>query len=304
MTCDVLVVGAGAAGMAAALSARQAGAEAVLLVDRDSRPGGVLPQCLHTGFGEVIFRQELTGAQYAARWAARVEASSVALRLDTTVLSLSPERRALLSSPEGVEEVAFRALVLASGCREIPIGALALPGSRPAGIFTAGQAQRMMNLEGLTLGRSAVILGSGDVGLVMARQLALSGCQVLAVVEQRARCSALPRNIRRSIEDCGIPLLTRTTVCCVHGSGRVRGVTLRQLDTGEERFLPCDTLVTALGMVPERELLRPLGDPLPSWVFPCGNCRYIHRIVDTVTLQGEQAGRQAAAAALGEGQAG
>ena len=180
MTCDVLVVGAGAAGMAAALSARQAGAEAVLLVDRDTRLGGVLPQCLHTGFGEVIFRQELTGAQYAARWAARVEASCVTLRLDTTVLSLSPERRALLSSPEGVEEVAFRALVLAAGCREIPIGALALPGSRPAGIFTAGQAQRMMNLDGLTLGRSAVILGSGDVGLVMTRQLALSGCQVLA----------------------------------------------------------------------------------------------------------------------------
>ena len=304
MTCDVLVVGAGAAGMAAALSARQAGAKTVLLVDRDSRLGGVLPQCLHTGFGEVIFRQELTGAQYAARWAARVEASCVTLRLDTTVLSLCPERRALLSSPEGVEEVAFRALVLAAGCREIPIGALALPGSRPAGVFTAGQAQRMMNLDGLTLGRSAVILGSGDVGLVMARQLALSSCQVLAVVEQRERCSALPRNIRRSIGDCNIPLLTRTTVCCVHGSGRVRGVTLRQLDTGEERFLPCDTLITALGMVPERELLRPLGEPLPPWVFPCGNCQRIHRTVDTVTLQGEAAGRKAAELALGAGNGG
>lgn len=124
------------------------------------------------------------------------------------------------------------------------------------------------------------------------------------MVEQRARCSALPRNIRRSIEACNIPLLTRTTVCCVHGSGRVRGVTLRQLDTGEERFLPCDTLITALGMVPERELLRPLGEPLPPWVFPCGNCQRIHRTVDTVTLQGEAAGRKAAELALGAGTGG
>ena len=304
MTCDVLVVGAGAAGMAAALSALEAGAGTVFLIDRDTRLGGVLPQCLHSGFGEVIFRQELTGAQYAARWAARVEAAPICLRLDTTVLPVSPERRALLSGPAGVEEVSFRALVLAAGCREVPIGALALPGTRPAGVFTAGQAQRMVNLEGLTLGRDAVILGSGDVGLVMARQLTLAGCQVSAVVEQRERCGGLPRNYRRSIVECGIPLLTRTTVSRVHGAGRVRGVTLRQLDTGEERFQPCDTLITALGMVPERELLRPLGNPLPSWVFLCGNCHHIHRTVDTVSLQGAQAGREAAALALESGAAG
>ena len=298
MICDVLVVGAGAAGMAAALSARQAGAETVLLADRDTRLGGVLPQCLHTGFGEAVFRQELTGAQYAARWAARVEAAPICLRLDTTVLAVSPERRALLSGPAGVEEVAFRALVLAVGCREVPIGALALPGTRPAGIFTAGQAQRMVNLEGLTLGRDAVILGSGDVGLVMARQLTLAGYHVSAVVEQRERCGALPRNYRRGIVECGIPLLTRTTVSRVHGAGRIQGVTLRQLDTGAERFQPCDTLIAALGMVPERELLRPLGNPLPAWVFLCGNCHHIHRVVDTVSLQGEQAGQRAAALAL------
>ncbi len=295
MNCDVLVVGAGAAGMAAALSAREAGAEKVVLADRGTQLGGVLPQCLHTGFGLGYFHRELTGAEYAARWAARVAASDVALRLDTTVLSLSPERLALLSSPEGVEEIAFQVLVLAAGCREIPIGALALPGTRPAGVFTAGQAQRMVNLQGLSLGRNAVILGSGDVGLVMARQLTLAGCAVAAVVEQRERCGGLPGNYSRSIAACGIPLLTRTTVSCVHGTGRLTGVTLRQLDTGAERFLACDTLITALGMVPERELLRPLGEPLPPWVLLCGNCRYIHRTVDTVSRQGEAAGREAAA---------
>ena len=180
MTWDVLVVGAGAAGMAAALAAAQAGAS-VLLADRGERLGGVLPQCLHTGFGMGIFHQELTGADYAARWAAMVRAAPLSLCLDTTVLSLSPQRRALLSGRSGVEEISFQALVLAAGCREIPIGALALPGTRPAGIFTAGQAQRMVNLQGLSLGRRIVILGSGDVGLIMARQFALTGCSVEAV---------------------------------------------------------------------------------------------------------------------------
>ena len=304
MTWDVLVVGAGAAGMAAALSAREAGANAVLLVDRSTRLGGVLPQCLHTGFGMGIFRRELTGADYAARWADMVRAAPISLRLDTTVLSLSPQRRALLSGRSGVEEISFQALVLAAGCREIPIGALALPGTRPAGIFTAGQAQRMVNLQGLSLGRRIVILGSGDVGLIMARQFALTGCSVEAVVERRDRCGGLPRNYHQCIEAYGIPLLTRSTVSCVHGEGRICGVTIRQLDSGAEYFQPCDTLVTALGMVPERELLRPLGERLPPWVFLCGNCRSIHRTVDTVSRQGAAAGRAAAQWALRSGEAG
>ena len=304
MTWDVLVVGAGAAGMAAALSAREAGAASALLADRSTQLGGVLPQCLHTGFGMGIFRQELTGADYAARWAAMVRAAPIALRLDTTVLSLTPDRRALLSGPSGVEEISFHALVLAAGCREIPIGALALPGTRPAGIFTAGQAQRMVNLQGLSLGRRIVILGSGDVGLITARQFARAGCRVEAVVEQRDHCVGLLRNYHQCIEAYGIPLLTQTTVSCIHGEGRICGVTIRQLDSGAEYVQPCDTLVTALGMVPERELLRPLGDPLPPWVFLCGNCRKIHRTVDTVSLQGEAAGRDAARWALRSREAG
>lgn len=294
MTYDLLIVGAGAAGMAAALTACEAGTRSVLLVDRGERLGGVLPQCLHMGFGAAWFGQEMTGAEYAARAAAQVEAAPVEVRLDTTVVQVDPGRRAVLSGPLGVEEIPFRQLVLAAGCREIPIGALALPGTRPAGIFTAGQAQRMVNLQKLALGREAVILGSGDVGLVMARQLTLSGCRVAAVVEQRDRCGGLARNYQAGIVDCGIPLLTRTTVSCVHGVGRIRGVTLRQLDTGTETLLPCDTLITALGMVPERELLRGLGSPLPGWVHLCGNCQTIHKIVDTVSRQGAEAGRRAA----------
>ena len=303
MTWDVLVVGAGAAGMAAALAAARAGAS-VLLADRGEKLGGVLPQCLHTGFGMGVFHRELTGADYAARWAAMVRAAPVALRLDTTVLSLAPDRRALLSGRSGVEEISFHALVLAAGCREIPIGTLALPGTRPAGIFTAGQAQRMVNLQGLSLGRRIVILGSGDVGLIMARQFTLAGCTVEAVVEQRDRCGGLPRNYHQCIEAYGIPLLTRSTVSCIHGEGRICGVTIRQLDSGAEYVQPCDTLVTALGMVPERELLRPLGDPLPPWVFLCGNCRSIHRTVDTVIRQGAETGQEAAGWALRFGEAG
>ena len=297
MTCDVLVVGAGAAGMAAAQSAWEAGAEAVLLADRGSRLGGVLPQCLHSGFGAAWFGREMTGAEYARCCAARLADVPVQVRLDTTVLSLSPDRRAVLSGAAGVEEVSFGALVLAAGCREIPLGALALPGTRPAGIFTAGQAQRMVNLQGLVPGREVVILGSGDVGLVMAWQLAGIGCHVAAVVEQRDRCGGLERNYRRAIADGHIPLLTRTTAARIHGRGRISAVTLVNLDTGAESLLPCDTLITALGMVPETELLRGLGEDLPDWVFLCGNCHHIHRVVDTVSLQGAEAGRQAAQAA-------
>ena len=303
--CDVLIVGGGAAGMAAAWAACRAGLGRVVLADREERLGGVLPQCIHHGFGLGYFQEDLTGPEYAGRWIARLSETAAEVLLETTVLSVAPDRTAVLSGPKtGLRRLAFNRLILAAGCREIPIGALPVAGTRPAGIFTAGQAQRMVNLEGLTPGRDAVILGSGDVGLVMARQLTLTGCQVSAVVEQRERCGGLPRNYRRSIVECGIPLLTRTTVSRVHGAGRVRGVTLRQLDTGEERFQPCDTLITALGMVPERELLRPLGNPLPSWVFLCGNCHHIHRTVDTVSLQGAQAGREAAALALESGAAG
>lgn len=286
MTMDLLVVGGGAAGMAAALAAEEAGAGPILLVDREPRLGGVLPQCIHQGFGLGYFKENLTGPEYAARFAETLSRSSVEVWLDTTVLSLAPERTAVLSGPErGVQTVAFRRLVLASGCRETPLGALPVAGTRPAGIFTAGEAQRLVNLHGLDLGREIVILGSGDIGLILARRLTLRGCRVRAIVEQRGVCGGMPRNYRDCVLAYDLPLLTRSTVTEVHGQGRLTGVTVRQLDSGTEAFLPCDTLVTALGLVPERELLRPLGDPLPDWVFLCGNCDYVHEIVDTVTTQ-------------------
>lgn len=296
--CDVLVVGGGAAGMAAACAAAETGA-AVVLAEREERLGGVLPQCLHHGFGLVYYGEDLTGAAYARRMVEGLRAAPVRMLTGTTVLSVHPDRTALLSGAEtGLIRLAFRQLVLAAGCRETPIGALPVAGTRPAGIFTAGEAQRLTNLEGRRVGNTIVILGGGDIGLVMARQLTLSGCRVAAVVERRACCGGQPRHQRACFEELGIPLLLRATVTQVHGRGRVSAVTVRRLDTGAEELLPCDTLLTAVGLVPERELLRPLGAPLPGWVHLCGNCEHVHRIVDTVTAQGEAAGRRAGFLAL------
>ena len=292
--CDVLVVGGGAAGIAAAVAAAENGA-AVVLAEREEGLGGVLPQCLHHGFGLVYYGADLTGAEYARRMANKLRGTPVRLLTGTTVLSVSRDRTALLSGSEtGLFRLSFRQLVLAAGCRETPIGALPVAGTRPAGIFTAGEAQRLMNLEGRTVGRSAVVLGGGDMGLVMARQLVLSGCRVAAVVERRDFCGGQPRHQRACFDVLGIPLRLNSTVTEVHGRGRVSAVTVCRLDTGAEEILPCDTLLTAVGLVPQRELLRPLGAPPPPWVHLCGNCEHVLRIVDTVTVQGEEAGRRAA----------
>lgn len=297
---DLLIVGGGAAGMAAALAAEKAGVKRILLADRERRLGGILPQCIHNGFGLGYFKEDLTGPEYAARFAARLDNSSVDVLLETTVLSISPDRTAVLSGPRsGCRRIAFERLILAAGCRETPIGALPVAGTRPAGIFTAGQAQRMMNLEGLDLGREIVILGSGDIGLIMARRFTLWGGHVAAVVEQRERCGGLLRNYRCCIQAYRIPLITRATAVRIHGEGRITGVTIRRLDTGAEELVPCDTLVTAVGLVPERELLRSLGEQTPGWVSLCGNCDYVHEIVDAVTAQAEALG-----ASMGEREAG
>ena len=284
---DLLIVGGGAGGMAAALAAEKAGVKRILLADRERRLGGILPQCIHNGLG--YFKEDLTGPEYAARFAARLDNSSVDVLLETMVLSVSPDRTAVLSGPRsGCRRIAFERLILAAGCRETPIGALPVAGTRPAGIFTAGQAQRMMNLEGLDLGREIVILGSGDIGLIMARRFTLRGGHVAAVVEQRERCGGLLRNYRGCIQAYRIPLITCATAVRIHGEGRITGVTIRHLDTGAEELVPCDTLVTAVGLVPE--LLRPLGEQTPGWVSLCGNCDYVHEIVDAVTAQAEALG--------------
>lgn len=289
---ELLVIGGGAAGMAAALAAEEAGAEGVLLCERAARLGGVLPQCLHHGFGLSRFGEDLTGAQYAERFTQRLRGSAVETALGAAVVELREDKTALITAPTGLRRVAFDRCLLATGCRERPLGALGPGGTRPAGIFTAGAAQKLVNLGNYTIGREIVILGSGDVGQIMARELTRRGCRIVAVVEQRGELGGLARNRHDCIEAPGIPVLLRATVESVAGVSRVRGVTLRHLDTGLREFVPCDTLVTALGLIPERELLRPLEreGALPGWVTPCGNCDYVHDIVDSVTRQAERLG--------------
>lgn len=290
MRTELLIVGAGAAGISAALSAWEAGCRDILLVDRREQPGGILPQCLHEGFGLATYGAELTGPDYTERITERLAQTDVRLALGTEVLKIFDDKRAVLADRRGLTELSFERLILASGCREKSIGSLPVAGTRPAGIFTAGQAQEMMNLRGQDVGREVLILGSGDLGLIMARQFVLAGKHVIAVVEKEEHYGGMARNYHRCIEPYSIPLLYRTTVAEIHGTGRISGATLRQSDTGEERFAPCDTLVTALGLIPERELVRTLGDP--DWLFLAGNCRRVHDLADSAAAEAEAIGNR------------
>ena len=291
MKPELMIIGAGAAGMAAALSARETGCRDILLVDRLPYPGGVLPQCLHEGFGLSAFGTELTGPAYARRLAERLTQTGVRFLPGREVLAVTKEKTAVLSGSEGLEEIRFEKLILATGCREKNIGALPVAGTRPAGIFTAGQAQEMMNLRGQDPGNEILILGSGDLGMIMARQLVLAGKHVIALAEKEAHYGGMARNYHRCIEPYGIPVLYRTTVTEIHGHGRISGVTLRHLDSGEEEQLSCDTLITALGLIPERELVRKLGEP--AWLFLAGNCHRVHDLVDSAVAEAERIGKEA-----------
>ena len=294
--CDILIVGAGAAGMAAALGASRAGAGRILLVDRNEQPGGILPQCIHSGFGLTYFHEDLRGPDYAARFAALLRETPVEMRLDTAVLELRDDRTALLSGRGALERVAFRRCILCCGARERPAGALMLAGTRPAGVFTAGQAQKLVNLGGWDVGRRIVILGSGDIGMIMARRFTLLGREVVAMIEQNAVPGGLARNRKACIEQYHIPLRLRATVTRVHGMPRVTHVTVRDLDSGAETLLACDTLVTAVGLIPERELAAPLlrGGGAPDWLSFAGNCARIHEIVDSVSAEALALGKEAA----------
>ena len=288
---DLLVVGGGAAGMAAALSAAEK-SKSVLLCEKDDRLGGILNQCLHRGFGRAVFSRDLTGREYAAAYIGRLPASGIQVLTGTCVLSLSPDRTALLSGRDGLRRVGFERCILAAGCRERSPWSLGIAGTRPAGVFTAGTAQRMENVDGLRVGSRIVILGSGDVGQIMARQFAQSGREVVAVVEQMDRVGGLARNRRECLEDWNIPVLLRTTVDEILGPGRINGVMIRDLDTGIRRALACDTLVTAVGLVPDRDLCRNVmtDGKLPGWLRLCGNCESVHDIVDSVTREAEALG--------------
>jgi len=320
---DVAVVGGGAAGLASAIKAKQEGARSVLILERSEQLGGILPQCIHTGFGLHYYRENLTGPEYVSRFIRTAENLGIERLLKTTVLKASPDKRILaVSGREGMLDLRAKAVVLAMGCRERTRGALGIPGTRPAGIFTAGTAQRLMDVEGYMPGKSVVILGSGDVGLIMARRFAMEGARVRAVVEVMPYPGGLSRNVVQCLEDFGIPLLLEHTVTQVHGRDRLEGVTVvevgknRKPVAGTERIIGCDTLVLSVGLIPENELSRDMGvilDPetmgpivdenmetsIPG-VYACGNVVHVHDLVDHVTISGEIAGKSAARYSLGE----
>ena len=274
--CDILIIGAGAAGIAAAKAAYEAGCRDILLVDRKKDMGGVLLQCAHRGFGK-----ELDGPEYTEKLLADFPAG-IRWIPEVTVLSVSAEKRALLSGPAwGRGEVAFRQLILATGCREIPMGALSIAGTRPKGVYTAGQMQEMMNLHGHIPEGPAVILGSGDLGLVMAKHLAEKNIPV-TLVEQRETCGGMAKN-QRCLKEFSIALRCGTTITQVLGEKKLEGVR-----TAAGEMIPCKTLLIAAGLRPERELIRNLGDP--DWLHLCGNCSMVHPMVEAVVSEGRRAG--------------
>ncbi len=302
----LLIVGGGAAGMAAALSARKRFSELapgtdvgnlVTLLERESVPGGVLKQCIHRGFGLTRFSSNLTGIEYMHRFTGPFKRSGVRFLPDTTALEVCPDRTLLAVGPKtGRCRISFEHLILASGCYERPFQSLTAAGTRPAGIYTAGEAQYLINCCHAEIGERAVILGSGDMGQILARRMVLKGKGVVALIEQESVCGGLSKNRRDCLDKYQIPVILSSTIVCVHGEGRITGVTVRNIITGEERLIFCDTLISAVGLIPEKRILPECwqdGD-LPDWISLCGNCHHVHKIVDSVTLQAEEAGGLAA----------
>lgn len=317
-TTDIVIIGGGPAGLAAALAAREAGVTDLLILERGNELGGILNQCIHSGFGLHTFREELTGPEYAARYMDRVLAENIPFRLGAMAVRVTADRRVTyISREEGLETVQARAVVLAMGCRERSRGALSIPGARPAGIYTAGAAQRLMNIDGYRVGREAVILGSGDIGLIMARRLTLEGARVRLVAELMPYSGGLKRNIVQCLDDFGIPMKLSHTVVDIHGRDRVEAVTVAAVD-GQRRPIPgteerilCDTLLLSVGLLPENELTREAGaamcaatggpvvsdrleTDLPG-IFACGNVLHVHDLVDYVSQEAALAGESAAA---------
>ena len=314
---QLAIIGGGPAGLAAAIAAREKGVEDILIIERDKELGGILNQCIHAGFGLHTFGQELTGPEYAGRFIDRVQQMHIPYLLRTMVLDLSEDRVLTVTGPEtGLIQIRAQAVILAMGCRERPRGALNIPGYRPAGIYSAGTAQRLVNMEGFMPGKNVVILGSGDIGLIMARRMTLEGAKVHAVAEVLPYSGGLKRNIVQCLEDFDIPLYLSTTVVDIHGRERLEGVTLARVDEnrrpilGTEQHIPCDTLLLSVGLLPENELSSAAGVRLSGvtggpevtdrlatsipGVFACGNVLHVHDLVDFVSQEAQKAGENAA----------
>ena len=315
---DIVIIGGGPAGLAAAVAARKAGVQDILILERDNCLGGILNQCIHNGFGLHTFKEELTGPEYAYRYIKMVKEEKIPYKLNTMVIDINKDKEVTtINREDGLVTIKAKAIVLAMGCRERARGALNIPGYRPAGIYSAGTAQRLMNIEGFSVGKEVVILGSGDIGLIMARRMTLEGAKVKVVAELMPYSGGLKRNIVQCLDDYGIPLKLSHTVVDIEGKDRVTGITLAEVGLdrkpipGTEEHYSCDTLLLSVGLIPENELSKGIGismSPITSGpevndqletsaegVFACGNVLHVHDLVDYVSEEASLAGTNAAA---------